>query len=126
MAIGLALLAGGSAASWLLGRYLRQVTRGWGPEQLAQLFAYYESVLHSVREGVILIDPKGKVVMYNDQAAELLGLAPRTSDGGGPAPARRQRPTAGGRRRRRSRSSRWPPASGNCSNRAGPPSTRST
>ena len=81
LAIGLALLAGGSAASWLLGRYLRQVTRGWGPEQLAQLFAYYESVLHSVREGVILIDPKGKVVMYNDQAAELLGLTPRTSDG---------------------------------------------
>lgn len=89
VAIGLALLAGGSVASWLLGRYLRQVTRGWGPEQLAQLFAYYESVLHSVREGVILIDPKGKVVMYNDQAAELLGLAPRASDGGGG--------TAGGR-----------------------------
>lgn len=85
VAIGLALLAGGSAASWLLGRYLRQVTRGWGPEQLAQLFAYYESVLHSVREGVILIDPKGKVVMYNDQAAELLGLTPRTSDVDGAA-----------------------------------------
>ncbi|MET4134542.1 sensor histidine kinase [Pseudarthrobacter sp. PvP090] len=88
VAIGLALLAGGAAASWLLGRYLRQVTRGWGPEQLAQLFAYYESVLHSVREGVILIDPRGKVVMYNDQAAELLGLTPRASDGGGsPGPS---------------------------------------
>uniref|UniRef100_UPI00046288C4 sensor histidine kinase n=1 Tax=Arthrobacter sp. TB 26 TaxID=494420 RepID=UPI00046288C4 len=83
VAIGLALLAGGSVASWLLGRYLRQVTRGWGPEQLAQLFAYYESVLHSVREGVILIDPKGKVVMYNDQAAVLLGLTPRASADGG-------------------------------------------
>ncbi|SLK05317.1 sensor histidine kinase [Arthrobacter sp. P2b] len=74
LAIGLALLVGGSLASWLLGRYLRRVTRGWGPEQLSQLFAYYESVLHSVREGLILIDTKGKVVMYNDQAAELLGL----------------------------------------------------
>ncbi|WP_104045271.1 sensor histidine kinase [Arthrobacter sp. ZGTC412] len=74
LAIGLALLVGGSLASWLLGRYLRGVTRGWGPEQLAQLFAYYESVLHSVREGLILIDTKGRVVMYNDQAAELLGL----------------------------------------------------
>ncbi|ADX72680.1 sensor histidine kinase [Pseudarthrobacter phenanthrenivorans] len=74
LAIGLALLVGGSLASWLLGRYLRRVTRGWGPEQLAQLFAYYESVLHSVREGLILIDAKGRVVMYNDQAAELLGL----------------------------------------------------
>lgn len=90
LAIGLALLAGGSLASWLLGRYLRQVTRGWGPEQLAQLFAYYESVLHSVREGVILIDPKGKVVMYNDQAAELLGLAPLASDGGGASAGGRQ------------------------------------
>ena len=86
LAIAFALLVGGSVASWLLGRYLRNVTRGWGPEQLAQLFAYYESVLHSVREGVILIDPKGRVVMYNDQAAELLGLAPRPS-GGDPADA---------------------------------------
>ncbi|MCA4132818.1 sensor histidine kinase [Arthrobacter sp. M4] len=69
-----ALLVGGSLAAWVLGRYLRRVTRGWGPEQLAQLFAYYESVLHSVREGVLLIDTKGRAVMYNDQAAELLGL----------------------------------------------------
>lgn len=97
VAIGLALLAGGSAASWLLGRYLRQVTRGWGPEQLAQLFAYYESVLHSVREGVILIDPKGKVVMYNDQAAELLGLAPRTSDVDGASGAGEGAAADGGR-----------------------------
>lgn len=82
LAIAVALLAGGSVASWLLGRYLRRVTRGWGPEQLAQLFAYYESVLHSVREGVILIDPRGKVVMYNDQAAALLGVPPRPVDGG--------------------------------------------
>ena len=81
LAIGLALLVGGSLASWLLGRYLRRVTRGWGPEQLAQLFAYYESVLHSVREGLILIDTRGRVVMYNDQAAELLGLdGPGTKD----------------------------------------------
>lgn len=75
LAFGIALLVGGSLASWLLGRYLRRVTRGWGPEQLAQLFAYYESVLHSVREGLILIDARKRVVMYNDQAAELLGLA---------------------------------------------------
>ncbi|MFY9634019.1 MAG: sensor histidine kinase [Cellulosimicrobium cellulans] len=97
VAIGLALLAGGAVASWLLGRYLRQVTRGWGPEQLAQLFAYYESVLHSVREGVILIDPKGKVVMYNDQAAELLGLTPRPSDGGSAPADGTGTPALGGR-----------------------------
>lgn len=78
--IALVVLSFGSFASWLLGRYLRSVTRGWGPEQLAQLFAYYESVLHSVREGVILIDTHGKAVMYNDQAAELLGLEPSDAD----------------------------------------------
>ncbi|MFE4197383.1 ATP-binding protein [Paenarthrobacter sp. NPDC056912] len=78
--IALVVLFFGSVASWLLGRYLRSVTRGWGPEQLAQLFAYYESVLHSVREGVILIDTHGKAVMYNDQAAELLGLEPSDAD----------------------------------------------
>ncbi|HEY1155488.1 MAG TPA: PAS domain-containing protein, partial [Arthrobacter sp.] len=81
LAVGIALLVGGSLASWLLGRYLRQVTRGWGPEQLTQLFAYYESVLHSVREGLILLDPRKRVVMYNDHAAELLGLpAPDSND----------------------------------------------
>ncbi|MCP1413398.1 sensor histidine kinase regulating citrate/malate metabolism [Paenarthrobacter sp. A20] len=78
--IALVVLTFGSFASWMLGRYLRSVTRGWGPEQLAQLFAYYESVLHSVREGVILIDTQGKAVMYNDQAAELLGLQPSDAD----------------------------------------------
>ena len=124
LAIGVALLAGGSVASWLLGRYLRRVTRGWGPEQLAQLFAYYESVLHSVREGVILIDPKGHVVMYNDQAAELLGLTKRSSGRGTEAPgARTGRPAggavAGG-------ACRWHRASRSSSNRGGPRSTRST
>ncbi|UVJ41011.1 ATP-binding protein [Arthrobacter sp. CJ23] len=79
-AIALAVLLAGSFASWALGRYLRSVTRGWGPEQLAQLFAYYESVLHSVREGVILFNTQGKAVMYNDQAAELLGLEPADVD----------------------------------------------
>ena len=111
LAISLALLAGGSAASWLLGRYLRRVTRGWGPEELGQLFAYYESVLHSVREGVILIDPKGKVVMYNDQAAELLGLPKQDPDGRNPRRgSRRRRGAAGARRHPPSRTCRWPPA----------------
>ncbi|QCB98193.1 sensor histidine kinase [Arthrobacter sp. PAMC25564] len=99
LALGLALLAGGSVVSWLLGRYLRRVTRGWGPEQLAQLFAYYESVLHSVREGVILIDSRGKVVMYNDQAAELLGLTPHVAAGsppGGPTDGRQAAPSLAG------------------------------
>ncbi len=64
----------GAFGSWLLSRYLRRVTWGRGPEEMARMFAYYESVLHSVREGLLLVDPDGRVVLYNDQAAELLRL----------------------------------------------------
>ncbi|MDJ0357717.1 sensor histidine kinase [Paenarthrobacter sp. PH39-S1] len=82
--IALVLLLGGSLAAWLLGRYLRKVTLGWGPERLGQLFVYYESVLHSVRDGLVLTDRNGELVMYNDQAAMLLGI-PVPSENG-PAP----------------------------------------
>jgi sensor histidine kinase regulating citrate/malate metabolism len=87
LAIAAAMLALGSLGSLGVGRYLRRVTRGYGPEQLGQLFAYYESVLHSVREGVILVDAKGRVVIRNDQASRLLGLpeAPAADDAGHPA-----------------------------------------
>jgi sensor histidine kinase regulating citrate/malate metabolism len=88
LALALALLLAGSIATWLLGRYLRRVTLGWGPEELAQLFVYNDSVLHSVREGLVLVDRKGDLVLYNDQAAELLGIPPRQGTrGGAGAPA---------------------------------------
>lgn len=77
LGLALALLVAGSVATWLLGRYLRRVTLGWGPEQLAQLFVYYDSVLHSVREGLVLVDLTGELVLYNDQAARLLGIPAR-------------------------------------------------
>lgn len=89
LGLAAALLAAGSLASWLLGRYLRRVTLGWGPEQLAQLFVYYDSVLHSVREGLVLVGPAGELVLYNDQAARLLGIPARstTPTAGSPAPS---------------------------------------
>lgn len=94
LGLAAALLVAGSLAAWLLGRYLKRVTLGWGPEQLAQLFAYYESVLHSVREGLVLVDTRGSMVLYNDHAALLLGM---DAPAGGPAgqsahgPRRRER-----------------------------------
>ncbi|MBC7590683.1 MAG: sensor histidine kinase [Salinibacterium sp.] len=81
LGLALGLLASGSVVTWLLGRYLRRVTLGWGPEHLAQLFVYYDSVLHSVREGLVLVDLHGDLVLYNDQAAQLLGIPPRPAAG---------------------------------------------
>ncbi|TFB48966.1 sensor histidine kinase [Cryobacterium tagatosivorans] len=80
LGLAMGLLAAGSVATWLLGRYLRRVTLGWGPEQLAQMFVYLDSVLHSVREGLVLVDHRGELVLYNDQAARLLGIPPRSPD----------------------------------------------
>ncbi|RFA23597.1 sensor histidine kinase [Subtercola boreus] len=77
---GLTLLFG-ALASWLLSRYLRRVTWGRGPEELGRMFLYYEGVLHSVREGLVLVDARGRLVLHNDRAAELLGLPP---SGGAP------------------------------------------
>ena len=64
----------GAVAAWLLSRYLRRVTWGRGPEEMSRMFAYYEGVLHSVREGLLLVDTRGRLLLYNDQAAEFLGL----------------------------------------------------
>ncbi len=64
----------GALAAWLLSRYLRRVTWGRGPDEMSRMFAYYEGVLHSVREGLVLMDREGRVVLYNDHAAELLGI----------------------------------------------------
>lgn len=78
-----ALLLAGSLAAWALGRYLKRVTFGWGPEEMGQLFTYYESVLHSVREGLVLVDTRGTMVLHNDHAALLLGIkAPSTEQAG--------------------------------------------
>jgi two-component system CitB family sensor kinase len=64
----------GAVAAGLLSRYLRRVTWGRGPEEMARMFAYYEGVLHSVREGLVLVDADGRLLLYNDQAAEFLAL----------------------------------------------------
>src|SRR5699024_10581745 len=72
--VALAAIALGGLGSWLLSRYLRRVTLGYGPEELKRLFAFYDSALHSLREGLILVDGSGRLVLYNDEAAVLLGL----------------------------------------------------
>jgi two-component system CitB family sensor kinase len=72
--IALGALALGALASFLLSRRLRDATLGMGPAELSRTFVFYDSVLHSVREGLLLIDASGRLILYNDQAARLLGL----------------------------------------------------
>jgi len=86
--LALTLLLAGTVGFWLLDRFLRRATLGWGAEELARNYLLTDSVLRSVREGLALIDRSGTVVFYNDQAARLLGIPARTgSRNGATAPA---------------------------------------
>ncbi|SDI80475.1 Sensor histidine kinase regulating citrate/malate metabolism [Arthrobacter subterraneus] len=78
-------LTAGTLVSLVLSRHLRRATLGLGTEQLSRMFVFYDSVLHSVRDGLVLTDLRGKLVLYNDQAAALLNLPP--SAPGDPKPA---------------------------------------
>lgn len=74
------LVALGTAGAFVGRRALSRVTGSMRPAELSRMVGYYESVLHSVREGLILTDDLGRVVLYNDEAADLLGLPPTRSD----------------------------------------------
>nr|WP_253865617.1 sensor histidine kinase [Prauserella halophila] len=68
------LLVGG-AGSYLVSRRLARQTRGVAPAELSSMFEYYEAILRSVREGLVLVGRDGNVVLCNDAARDLLGLA---------------------------------------------------
>ncbi|PQZ99945.1 histidine kinase [Arthrobacter sp. MYb229] len=74
------LLAG--FTSWSFSRYIQSATLGFGPHGLRRLYAFYFSALHSVREGLILLDRKHRIVLYNSEAARLLQLPAQTPGGG--------------------------------------------
>ena len=73
----LAMIGIGALIAWVLSRYLRRVTWGRGAEEMSRMFSYYEGVMHSIGEGLVLQDRSNAVVLYNDRAAELLGLPRR-------------------------------------------------
>lgn len=74
LAVAAGVLVVGVAGSYLVSARLRRQTRGVAPAQLRDMFEYYEAILHSVREGLVLVGSDGRVVLYNDAAGELLGL----------------------------------------------------
>ncbi|WP_235531117.1 MULTISPECIES: sensor histidine kinase [unclassified Nocardioides] len=67
------LLAGLLGAA-LLSRRLQRITHGLGEKELARMYEYYSAVLHSVREGLLLLDGEGRVQLVNDEARRLLAL----------------------------------------------------
>ncbi|MEU5806179.1 SpoIIE family protein phosphatase [Streptomyces sp. NPDC047718] len=72
-AAGLAL---GTAGAALISRRLRRQTRGLGPLEMTRMYEHHDAVLHSVREGVLITDGGGQLLLANDEAKRLLGLPP--------------------------------------------------
>jgi two-component system CitB family sensor kinase len=70
---GIALLAG-LGASLLLSRRLKRQTFGLELNELAELLQEREAMLHGVREGVVAVDPEGRIRVVNAQAQRLLDL----------------------------------------------------
>ena len=71
---GVGALLVGTAGAIGISRRLRRQTRGLGETQLVAMLEYYDAVLHAVREGMLLLDPSGKVQLANDEARRLLTL----------------------------------------------------
>jgi len=63
-----------AAGSWLLSRRLRRQTHGLGPAEMTRMYEYHDAVLHSVREGLVVVDRTGRVTLVNDEARRLLDL----------------------------------------------------
>ena len=71
---GLGVLVLGAVGAWLIGRRLDRQTEGLAEDELRQMADYYDAVLHSVREGLVLLDRQDVVRLVNDEAVRLLGL----------------------------------------------------
>ncbi|RDH78104.1 sensor histidine kinase [Mycolicibacterium moriokaense] len=59
-------------------RLLRQ-THGLRPDELRVMYEHHDAILHSVSEGLIVLDRDG-VALVNDEARRLLGLPPGVVD----------------------------------------------
>jgi two-component system CitB family sensor kinase len=76
VAVAGAAVALGSLLAWLLARRVRRQTLGLEPEEIAAAYTHHDAVLRAVREGLMVLDADGRVVVLNAEARRLLGFDP--------------------------------------------------
>jgi sensor histidine kinase regulating citrate/malate metabolism len=74
-AVSLGALAISLAGVWLIRRRLLRQTHGLRPDELRVMYEHHDAILHSVSEGLIVLNRDG-VVLANDEARRLLALPP--------------------------------------------------
>ncbi|MFF7352740.1 MULTISPECIES: SpoIIE family protein phosphatase [Streptomyces] len=67
----LVVTTGGTA---LVGRRLRRQTHSLAADEMSRMYEHHDTVLHSVREGVLIIDADERILLANDEARRLLEL----------------------------------------------------
>jgi two-component system CitB family sensor kinase len=73
---GAIALAAGLLASMVLAARLKRQTFGLELNEIADLLQEREATLRGIREGVVAVDPRGRVKVVNDEARRLLDLTP--------------------------------------------------
>ncbi|HEX2283728.1 MAG TPA: sensor histidine kinase [Mycobacterium sp.] len=74
-AVSVAALAISFAGVWVIRRRLLRQTHGLRPDELRVMYDHHDAILHSVSEGLIVLDRNG-VALGNDEARRLLALPP--------------------------------------------------
>jgi sensor histidine kinase regulating citrate/malate metabolism len=72
-AVSVAALAVALAGVWAIRRRLLRQTHGLRPDELRVMYEHHDAILHSVSEGLIVLDRNG-VALVNDEARRLLAL----------------------------------------------------
>ena len=84
VAVSLGALAIALVGVWAIRRRLLRQTHGLRPDELRVMYEHHDAILHSVSEGLIVLDRNG-VALANDEARRLLALPPGPSGPGGSA-----------------------------------------
>ncbi len=71
--VGLLAIAVGALLTAMLARRLKRGLFGLEPDAVADLLREHDAVLFGINEGVLAVDPQGRVTMANDEARHLLG-----------------------------------------------------
>jgi sensor histidine kinase regulating citrate/malate metabolism len=78
-AVTVAALAVALAGVWAIRRRLLRQTHGLRPDELRVMYEHHDAILHSVSEGLVVLDRNG-VALVNDEARRLLALPPGPVD----------------------------------------------
>ncbi|MET8452231.1 SpoIIE family protein phosphatase [Streptomyces sp. NPDC005209] len=76
LAAGAGALLVSTGGTALVGRRLSRQTHSLAPDEMSRMYEHHDAVLHSVREGVLIVGDGGRLLLVNDEARRLLELPP--------------------------------------------------